>query len=136
MRKALNRERSHVGRTAYTPRIKTILLSCKSNKVAQLMTDDLKNHANGLMHDELKWIEISSHAVRILSSVSKSVLFMTAEQLISGKNMVDEAQNKKEQIVVVPNKVAERISHLSDLSGEPVRDLSQYIKVSVKRTHL
>ncbi len=37
MRKALNRERTHVGRTAYTDRVKAILLECKSKAVAELL---------------------------------------------------------------------------------------------------
>lgn len=128
MRKALNRERSHVGRTAYTPRVKSILLECKKPQVAELLANDLQNHATGSIHDELKWIEISTHATRILNSTKKEVVFMTSEQLITRKDMADEARRKGEQIVVVTEKVAEKISNLTDLSGNRIRDLTQYVQ--------
>ena len=47
MRKALNRERSHVGRTAYTDRVKSILLECRDKKVAELLVTDLKKYDSG-----------------------------------------------------------------------------------------
>ena len=58
IRKALNRERTNVGRTAYTPRVKTILLSCQTTRVATELVEDLKNYSSGTLHDELKWIDI------------------------------------------------------------------------------
>jgi hypothetical protein len=40
IRKALNRERTNVGRAAYTDRIKAILLSCREARVAELLVQD------------------------------------------------------------------------------------------------
>lgn len=128
MRKALNRERTHVGRTAYTPRVKSILLACKTIQVGQRLITDLQEFKTGQMHDELKWIEISTHASRILSSSREKVMFMTSDQLILAKDVTDEAQNDGQQIIIVPDKVAEKISGLSDLSGRPIRNLSRYVE--------
>ena len=41
IKKALNRERSNVGRVAYTDRIKDIVKSCESEKVMKLLIKDL-----------------------------------------------------------------------------------------------
>ncbi len=60
MRKALNRERTNVGRTAYTQRVKDVLLQCKSEKIAELLTANLANYATGQCYDELIWIDIWS----------------------------------------------------------------------------
>lgn len=49
LRKALNRERSNLGRSAYTERVKSILLACKSFSVAQALANDLKNFEQGTM---------------------------------------------------------------------------------------
>jgi hypothetical protein len=51
MRRALNRERTNVGRTAYTDRVKGMLLSSQSEEVAQVLAADLSNIERGTQHD-------------------------------------------------------------------------------------
>ncbi len=53
IKKALNRERSNVGRTAYSDCVKKTLLGCKSSKVATLLADELQKIDTGTAHDEL-----------------------------------------------------------------------------------
>src|SRR5699024_704785 len=55
IKKALNRERSNVGRTAYTNSIKSILLSSRSKEVAESLGNDLVNINRGTAKDELSW---------------------------------------------------------------------------------
>src|SRR4029077_3662973 len=50
MRRALNRERTNVGRTAYTDRVKSMLLSSQS-EVAQVLATDLSNIERSTQHD-------------------------------------------------------------------------------------
>lgn len=52
IRKAINRERSNVGRTAYADTVKNILKSCKSNNVLLQLVDDLQNRMLGTNKDE------------------------------------------------------------------------------------
>jgi hypothetical protein len=51
MRRALNRERTNVGRTAYTDRVKSMLLSSQSEEVAQVLATDLSNIERSTQHD-------------------------------------------------------------------------------------
>ena len=37
--KSLNRERSNVGRNAYTDRVKSILLKCQNSKIGQMLVN-------------------------------------------------------------------------------------------------
>ena len=76
IRKALNRERSNVGRTAYSERVRMILVSSSSKEIANVLTEDLKNYDTGKMHDELKWIDVQEHSVKILNSLER-ILFLT-----------------------------------------------------------
>lgn len=76
IKKALNRERTNVGRTAYTDRVKSILLSCSGSVIAQQLIDDLTHFETGTLHDELKWTDVSVHAAKILNADSK-VVFMS-----------------------------------------------------------
>src|SRR5205814_1110914 len=76
LRKALNRERSNVGRSAYTDRVKAILLECSQTRVAEALAQDLKNFETGRIHDELQWTDVSLHACRILNATER-VIFLT-----------------------------------------------------------
>jgi hypothetical protein len=125
IKKALNRERTNVGRTAYSDRVKSNLLSCEGKFVAQSLVDDLIHFETGTLHDELKWIDVSVHATKILNATSK-VVFMTPSELMQASKYVDEAKKSDYQIVTVPENVRDKISGQTDLSGNPMQDLSQF----------
>jgi hypothetical protein len=104
MRKALNREKTHLGRTAYTDRVKAILLACKGTKVAELLAGDLQRYETGLMHDELKWNEVATHACRILNA-SEKVIFLTPFELVNAKDFVDKAKGDGFRVVTIPENI-------------------------------
>lgn len=125
MRKALNRERTHVGRTAYTDRVKQILLGCTSGSVAELLVNDLKEFETGKSYDELKWTDVAVHACKLLNT-KDDVVFLTPHELIEAKDMVDRAIGDGYKVISIPGSVKEKISGLKDLHGKLVRDLSEY----------
>ena len=125
IRKALNRERSNVGRSAYSGRVKSILLSCKDKEVAECLVNDLKDYYTGEMHDELKWIDVQEHAVKILNATER-VVFFTTEELMYATNMVDEAKKSGYKIVTIPENLKQRIQGSRDISGTLIRDLGQF----------
>jgi len=127
IRQALNRERTNVGRSAYSDRVKSTLLSCNGKEVAECLINDLKNYTTGEMHDELRWIDVQEHAVKILNSIEK-VIFLTSEELMYARNMVDEAKSGGYKVVTIPGNLKERIRGLEDISGNKIRDLSQFYK--------
>ena len=77
MRRALNRERSNVGRTAYTNRAKAILLACDQDEVIDALVADLQNYERGTWHDETQWLDVGLHACKQLNARRK-VIFLTA----------------------------------------------------------
>lgn len=125
MRKALNRERTHVGRTAYTERVKSILLNCRSGSLASLLVNDLQEFGTGKCHDELRWTDIAAHASLILNSQEK-VIFMSSEELINNKTVADRAERDGYHIVTVPTNVLAKISGQTDLIGKKVTDVRQF----------
>ena len=125
MRKALNRERTHVGRTAYTERVKSILLSSNNEKVARLLVEDLEGYQRGTEHDEMKYIDVAVHACKILNT-SSSVVFVTPEQLQYDTMTVDNARRDGLSIIVIPETISQKINGLEDLSGNIIRDLKLY----------
>ena len=125
MRKSLNRERTNVGRSAYTERIKSILLASDNHDVAKYLVDDLGKYAIGTQHDELKYNEISTHACKILNSNDK-VVFVTPEEQSTEKHLLDSAKGDGLDIVIIPDVIKERIQGVEDIQGNVMRDVSQY----------
>lgn len=126
IKKALNRERTNVGRTAYSDRVKSILLSSSSEAVAKTLVDDLGNFGNGTLHDEMKWTDVSVHASKITNAVG-NVLFLTDEEIMNAPRFVEEARANGRQIVTIPSTVKEKLSGQTDVDGNAIQDLRHFM---------
>jgi len=127
IKKALNRERTNVGRSAYSDRVKSILLNSESKEIAQKIVNDLKNYSLGEMHDELKWLDVQEHAVKRLNA-SEEVVFLTSEELIQDPKMVNEARYGGYDLITIPSNLKEKIKQTTDINGNDIRDLGQFYK--------
>jgi hypothetical protein len=125
IKKSLNRERTNVGRSAYTDRVKSILLECKEKEVAELLVKDLKKFELGESHDELTWIDVSVHACKLLNAKDK-VIFLTPWELSDAQTMVDRAKRDGFRIITIPENVKQKIRGLKDIEGNEIRDLEGY----------
>ncbi|OLS14842.1 MAG: hypothetical protein RBG13Loki_1524 [Promethearchaeota archaeon CR_4] len=128
IKKALNRERSNVGRIAYSDRVKSILLESSKENVAKALIDDLQRFSLGTNHDELKWIDVQEHAVKILNAQKKNVIFLTAEEAIEHPQMIDEAKSGGYDIVTIPASLKEKVQGTVDQNGNPIRDLGGFVR--------
>ncbi len=126
IKKALNRERTNVGRNAYRDRVMKILLSCKSENIAKMLMGDLQKIEQGENHDELSWIDVQKHAVSILSSKSDSI-FVTSSEIQNSFNAIDDARSRGLNIITIPNTLREKIHDLKDLSGNLIRDIDRFL---------
>lgn len=125
LRRALNRERSNVGRGAYTDRVKAILTCCRSQQVASALTADLAAYTTGRMHDELGWRDVALHACRVLQTTEK-VVFVTAWQMAANTPQLEYARADGYRIIVVPEDIARALGSMTDLDGRPMVDLNAY----------
>jgi hypothetical protein len=125
LRRALNRERSNVGRGAYSDRVKAILTACRSTEVAGPLAEDLNAYTAGRLHDELGWRDVALHACRVLQTNEK-VLFVTTWQLGGDTAQMQYAKDDGYRIVVVPEDIARSLGDLTDLNGRPLVDLDRY----------
>ena len=125
LRRALNRERSNVGRTAYSDRVKAILTASRSSAVATPLAEDLNAYSRGQLHDELGWRDVALHACRVLQTNEK-VVFVTAWQLAEDTAQIRYAKADGYRIVVVPGDIARSLGTLTDLDGQPIVDLNRY----------
>jgi hypothetical protein len=125
LRRALNRERSNVGRTAYSDRVKAILKACTSSAVAGPLADDLNAIAQGRSHDEIAWRDVALHACQVLQTNEK-VVFVSAWQMAGNTAQLRYAQDDGYRIVVVPEDIAMALGKLTDLNGNPMVNLNRY----------
>jgi len=126
IKKALNRERSNVGRSAYTDSIKRILLSSTNRDVAEMLAKDLNNINRGTAHDELSWIDIQEHSVKTLNQQGK-YLFVTAIEAMEHPDMLDQAGSSGHEIITIPETLKSKIQGLKDISGNPIIDMGQFV---------
>ena len=126
IKKALNRERANVGRSAYASSVKKILLASASKEVAEVLAKDLVNISRGFPHDELSWIDVQEHSVKILNQGGND-LFVTAEEAMQSPDMVDHAKNSGYRVVIIPENLREKIHFSKDLAGNPIVDARQFI---------
>ncbi len=127
IRKAMNRERTNVGRSAYSDRVKSILLACETPEVAGPLMNNLKDYQKGTLHEEVGWLDIQEHAVKILSAKTRAAFF-TSNELMRAGDVVGDAIHSGIEVVVIPEKLRERIRGQVDISGKPIRDLSQFVQ--------
>ena len=125
MKKALNRERTNVGRGAYSERVKAMLLQTKSPGVANVLADQLIAIERGVASDEVAWKDVAVHACKILSASGK-FLFVTSNQLILNASAIDHARKDGLRIITIPQSIHSEIVGSTDFSGAPVRDLGEF----------
>jgi hypothetical protein len=165
MKRALNRERTNVGRTAYTERVKAMLLASQAAEVAQSLAEDLAKMQWGTNHDEVNWTDVAVHAGQVLSASTK-VIFVAPHELgttptpvagdafpgelqgdedgagqpvdpsalggigldeiESNRDSIDHAVAEGYRVIAVPDSVKQHLQGLTDLRGEPIRNIETY----------
>ena len=128
LQRALNRERTNVGRTAYQDRVKAILLHAKSDVVAEELVRDLTRIPLGTNHDEVTWLDVQEQAVRILAAKGKT-LFVSAQQMFTMGATVQEARADGYKVIVIPDRLLARVPKLRDINGNPILDISGFVRV-------
>lgn len=126
IKKAINRERSNVGRTAYSDTVKKIILNSQSKEVAIILQEDMLRIDTGRLHDELKWIDVQEHAVKILNSDDK-VLFVRTKEIINSPDLINHAKMNGLKIINISDALADKIRNQADLQGNPINDIYNFI---------
>lgn len=135
IKKALNRERINVGRTAYTGRIKDILTACSSKNVISKLMEDMRGLGSGLKHDELSWNEISLFASKKMSELDRSVSYITAEQAQNNPALIDSMRRDGLNLVIVPENLIQKMEeyNIGTQDENVLRTAFQYQKEQQRR---
>ena len=128
LRKALNRERTNVSRTAYSERIKAILMAADSDTVLEILTDNLEEMSSGKQSDELKWIEVQKHAIKHLNAKEDTV-FVTPDEIKNSSGAILEiVRSSGKTPVFVTEAVMQKISNDVDVEGNQISTISTVVK--------
>ena len=109
MRKALNRERTNVGRTTYTDRVKSILKSSKSEAVLSELAEQIRNRSSGVQCDEILWAEIAQIGIKALASGNERVIFVTEVEAINNPDEIERMKLEGYTIIVQSERDNNRI---------------------------
>lgn len=110
IKRALNRERSNVGRTAYADSVKNILKSCRNETVLLPLVEDIDNVMSGTNKDESSWVDVASYAVKNLNTTGQ-VVFMTPSQRVELTNeQVEILKKSGKKLVLIPDNVFGKVS--------------------------
>lgn len=130
LKKALNRERTNVGRSAYTDRIKSILTACTGANVIQKLVDDLREMGSGNRHDELSWNDVAMYASQKMAELNNDAVFVTTDDLEDAPSIIDDMKQQGLKPVVVPTKLFEKMDDFNTGadSGEHLRTTTRFLK--------
>lgn len=127
IKKALNRERTNVGRSAYTARIKDILKECSSQTVINKLIYDLQEFSSGNRHDELTWNDIALHASVQLSAINTSTTFVTTSDLQQTPSLIDDMERNGFSPIVIPDNLLSKIADYNAINKRPLITAEQYV---------
>lgn len=118
LKKALNRERTNVGRTAYGDRVKSIIISCQNSIVWDLLIEDYQNFSTGSRHDEIAWTEIAFHITKEIQNRKPKTTFITTTQIQEAPDIYDRMKRLGAEPVVVPDSLVRKIEQHNEIVPE------------------
>ena len=124
----MNRERTNVGRSAYSDRVRAILLNVKSDRVIDEFTQNLVNMSSGKQCDEMKWVDVQTYAVQLLNA-RKETVFVTPEEIKStGGSILEVVQNSGKTPVFVPETVKKKLENVNDTNGNRISTIETVVQ--------
>lgn len=128
LKRALNRERSNVGRSAYTERVQKILINSKSESVSHNLIEELKKFGTGRAHDELSWSDIKVHAAKLLEESKDNVVLVTAKELEDRPDLIDEIASSGKETVVIPGDLYGRLEDINSRGEKTFSTASDFVR--------
>ena len=125
MDRALNRERTNVGRSAYKDRVIYILRASTDKDVGKRLVEALDGYGSGTQPDELAWDAVATHVCKMRNDTERTV-FVTHGQLEHDAEAVDQARRDGASVTVVSDAVRSKISGIGDVAGNRMRVLGAY----------
>ncbi|RMG69577.1 MAG: ATP-binding protein [Bacteroidetes bacterium] len=124
LQRAMNRERRHVGRTAYVSQVKELLQKSDRLEVSHALAQDF---ANKPTHEELTWLPVQEHTIRILNRERKYVFYKEGDAFLQPA-LLDEARNEGLIPLELPKKLWRKVVGKGDYQQAPILTLEEYAR--------
>lgn len=128
LEKSLNRERSAVGRTAYSDLVKKTLLNAKTDSVMKRLVDELKKIPSGNNCDEISLTDVQIHAIKTYNQQKNLVFVSMLDSYTMSNNDKEKIQESGREVVIIPDSIFEKIKNMTDDSGKEIGTFSTVIK--------
>lgn len=129
LNKSLNRERSAVGRTAYSDLVKKMLLNAKDDSVIELLINELQNKIpEGTNCDEISLIDVQSHIIKIDNKTKQRVYISQSDALSFTNDDKEKIKESGKEIIVLPNVTHKRIKQEKDYNGNEIVTFSTILR--------
>ena len=118
--KALNRERTSVGRTAYSLIIKQMLLKSKNDNVIELLINELKKIPLGTNSDEVSLTDIQVHATKEYNATHKIVMVSADEAMDYNNNDKEKIEEAGREVLIIPGNAYQKLDGGKDYTGKDI----------------
>ncbi|WP_462400121.1 hypothetical protein [Lacticaseibacillus pantheris] len=120
LRKALNRERSAVGRTAYSNIVKNMLLNSSTRPVMTVLLDQLKMIPEGTQGDEINYIDVQAYAIKKYNAMTPTVFMSSLEAYSLTEDDKEKIRDSGRELVIVPDAVFNKVKDDTDENGSAI----------------
>lgn len=120
LKKALNRERSFLGRTAYSTIVKNMLLTSASLDVISALLGELKKVPEGTQRDEINYLDVQIYAVKKYNVLTPSVFMSSLDVYELSEDDKERIKQSGRELIIIPDNVYERVKDDTDDTGKKI----------------
>ena len=128
IKKALNRERTNVGRTAYSDTIKNILTQCKKEEVLLTLVKDLENIMRGTNKDETNWVDVATYAAKTLNTKGNVVFLTPYERASLSNQQIEILNNSGKEVILITDNVYNKLDNSVTTYKDVYKDYANSFK--------
>lgn len=128
LEKSLNRERTAVGRTAYSELIKKTLLSAKTDSVMKNLIDELKKIPFGTNCAEISLTDVQVHAIKTYNEQKNLVFVSTLDSYTMSNDDKEKIKESGREVVIIPDSIFEKVKNMVDGSGKEIGTFETVVK--------
>ncbi|SKA64741.1 hypothetical protein SAMN02745111_01024 [Eubacterium uniforme] len=128
LKKSLNRERSAVGRTAYSDLVKRIVLKSSNELVVNRLVDELDKFSKGTQSDEIQLTDIQEHVIKLYNEKNDIVFISSSKSYGLTNNDKEKIKDSGRKVVIIPDSVFGKIERKKDYSGKEIGTFDTVLK--------
>lgn len=120
LEKSMNRERSAVGRSAYSDLVKQMLLNAQSKEVVNKLMDELHQLQYGAGCDEIKYKDVQSHCIKLYNEFKPSVFIPMSKAYEMTNDDKEKIEESGREVVIVSNETYDKVKQDTDYNGNEI----------------